>query len=129
MEWYEILIGILGAVGGLAGVGAFVKSFFFVKQDGEAKTIDNLKEIITEVREDYKSLKTEFKDYKVEVDERVAFFKKKFDEIEVEREKFYKAAMEANRCKLPSTIEDCPVVKYLSNFEACNDCKQNKEKR
>lgn len=41
MEWHEILIGILGAVGGLAGVGAFVKSFFFVKQDGEAKTIDN----------------------------------------------------------------------------------------
>lgn len=129
MTWYEILIGILGAVGGLAGVGAFVKSFFFVKQDGEAKTIDNLKEIITEVREDYKSLKTEFKDYKVEVDERVAFFKKKFDEIEVEREKFYKAAMEANRCKLPATIDDCPVVKYLSNLEACNDCKQNKEKR
>lgn len=129
MEWYDILIGILGAVGGLAGVGAFVKSFFFVKQDGEAKTIDNLKDIITEVREDYKSLKTEFKDYKVEVDERVAFFKKKFDEIEVEREKFYKAAMEANRCKLPTTIDDCPVVKYLSNFEACNDCKQNKEKR
>ena len=126
MMWYEIVIGILGAVGGLAGIGAFIKGFFFVKQDGDAKTIDNLKEIIAEVREDYKSLKTEFKDYKVEVDERVAFFKKKFDEIEVERDKLYKAAMEANRCKLPATIGDCPVVKYLTDLETCNDCKQKK---
>lgn len=127
--WYEIVIGILGAVGGLAGISAFIKSFFFVRQDGEHKTIDNLTEIIKEVRVNYNELKVEFNAYKKEVDARVAFFKDKFDKLEEERNNFYKATMEANRCKLPATIDDCPVVKYLSNLEACNDCKQNKDKR
>lgn len=126
MMWYEVVIGILGAVGGLAGISAFVKGFFFVRQDGEHKTIDNLTEIIKEVRVNYNELKVEFNAYKKEVDARVAFFKDKFDKLEEERNNFYKATMEANRCKLPTTIEDCPVVKYLNNFETCNDCKLKK---
>ncbi|MBO7224903.1 MAG: hypothetical protein J6V35_03240 [Bacteroidales bacterium] len=126
MMWYEIVIGIFGALGGLAGIGAFIKAFFFVKQDKEAKTIDNLIKIIDEVKEEYKELKGEFHDYKVEVDKRVTFFKEKFDEIERERDNFKKATMEANRCTLPTTIEECPVVKFLANLEACQDCKKNK---
>lgn len=126
MMWYEIVIGIFGALGGLAGIGAFIKAFFFVKQDKEAKTIDNLIKIIDEVKDEYKELKGEFHDYKVEVDKRVTFFKEKFDEIERERDNFKKATMEANRCTLPTTIEDCPVVKFLANLEACQDCKKNK---
>ncbi len=126
MMWYEIVIGIFGALGGLAGIGAFIKAFFFVKQDKEAKTIDNLIKIIDEVKDEYKELKEEFHDYKVEVDKRVTFFKEKFDEIERERDNFKKATMEANRCTLPTTIEDCPVVKFLTNLEACQDCKKNK---
>ena len=126
MMWYEIVIGILGAVGGLAGISAFIKGFFFVRQDGEHKTIDNLTEIIKEVRVNYNELKGEFNAYKKEVDARVAFFKDKFDKLEEERNNLYKATMEANRCKLPATINDCPVVKYLNNFETCNDCKLKK---
>lgn len=126
MMWYEIVIGIFGALGGLAGIGAFIKAFFFVKQDKEAKTIDNLIKIIDEVKDEYKELKAEFHDYKVEVDKRVTFFKEKFDEIERERDNFKKATMEANRCTLPTTIEECPVVKFLANLEACQDCKKNK---
>lgn len=126
MMWYEIVIGIFGALGGLAGIGAFIKAFFFVKQDKEAKTIDNLIKIINELKDEYKELKEEFHDYKVEVDKRVTFFKEKFDEIERERDNFKKATMEANRCTLPTTIEDCPVVKFLTNLEACQDCKKNK---
>ena len=124
--WYEIVIGILGAVGGLAGISAFIKGFFFVRQDREHKTIDNLTEIIKEVRVNYNELKCEFNAYKKEVDARVAFFKDKFDKLEEERNNLYKATMEANRCKLPATINDCPVVKYLNNFKTCNDCKLKK---
>ena len=124
--WYDIVIGILGAVGGLAGISAFIKSFFFVRQDGEHKTIENLTEIIKEVRVNYNELKGELNSYKKEVDARVALFKDKFDKLEEERNNFYKATMEANRCKLPATINDCPVVKYLNNFETCNDCKLKK---
>lgn len=129
MEWYEVVIGILGSVGGLAGVGAFIKAFFFVRQDGEAKTIDNLTEIIKEVRVNYNELKTEFNEYKQEVDKRVTFFKEKFDKIEEERNNFYKATMEANRCTLPATIDDCPVVKYLKNLNHCENCEHNKEEK
>lgn len=129
MMWYEIVIGIFGALGGLAGIGAFIKAFFFVKQDKEAKTIDNLIKIIDEVKDEYKELKEEFHDYKVEVDKRVTFFKEKFDEIERERDNFKKATMEANRCTLPTTIEDCPVVKFLANLEACKECKHKEGKQ
>ncbi len=127
MMWYEIVVGILGAVGGLAGIGAFIKGFFFVRQDGEAKTIDNLIKIIDEVKKEYKELKVEFHNYKVEVDKRVAFFKDKFDKLEEERDNFYKATMEANRCTLPATIDDCPVVKYLKHLNNCENCEHNKE--
>lgn len=129
MMWYEILIGILGAVGGLAGVGAFIKAFFFVKQDREAKTIDNLIKVIDKVKEGYEELEREFHNYKVEVDKRVAFFKDKFDKLEEERDNFYKATMEANRCTLPATIDDCPVVKYLKHLNNCENCEHNKEEK
>ena len=127
MTTTEIIVTILGALGGLGGISAFIKSFFFVKQDGDSKTISNLVSIIEEMRKNHNDLNDEFKSYKKEINERVSFFKEKFDEIEKERDNFKLATMEANRCTLPATINDCPVVKFLKHLnQECTECSHNK---
>ena len=127
MTTTEIIVTILGALGGLGGISAFIKSFFFVRQDGDSKTISNLVSIIEEMRKNHNDLNDEFKCYKKEINERVAFVKEKFDEIEKERDNFKLATMEANRCKLPATINDCPVVQFLQHLnKECTECSHNK---
>lgn len=129
MVWYEIVVTLLGAFGGLAGVAAFIKSFLTIKQDRQSKEIDNehaeianLKEFITIANENYDRLKTEFKEYKDEVDSRIAFFKQKFDKMEQEKELMEAANMQANRCPFPPSLDDCPVIKYLKH-QPCDGCK------
>lgn len=129
MAWYEIVVTLLGAFGGLAGVAAFIKSFWMLRPDKEAKEISNdhaeianLREFITIANENYDRLKTEFKEYKDEVDQRITFFKQKFDKMEQEKELMEAANMQANRCPFPPSLEDCPVIKYLKS-SPCDGCK------
>lgn len=129
MVWYEIVVTLLGGFGGLAGVAAFIKSFWMLRPDKESKEISNehaeianLREFITIANENYDRLKTEFKEYKDEVDSRIAFFKQKFDKMEQEKELMEAANMQANRCPFPPSLEDCPVIKYLKSAP-CNGCK------
>ena len=129
MVWYEIVVTLLGAFGGLAGVAAFIKSFWMLRPDKESKEISNehaeianLREFITIANENYDRLKTEFKEYKDEVNERIAFFKTKFDKMEREKEFMETANMQANRCPFPPSLDDCPVIKYLKH-SPCEECK------
>ena len=129
MVWYEIVVTLLGAFGGLAGVAAFIKSFWMLKPEKNSKEISNehaeianLREFITIANENYDRLKTEFKEYKDEVDGRIAFFKQKFDKMEQEKELMEAANMQANRCPFPPTLDDCPVIKYLKS-SPCEGCK------
>lgn len=129
MVWYEIVVTLLGSLGGLAGITAFIKSFLTIKQDRQSKEInnehaeiDNLKEFINIANNNYDRLDKQFKDYKKEVDERITFFKAKFDKMEQEKEIAEAANMQANRCPFPPAIEDCPVIKYLKNAP-CEGCK------
>lgn len=129
MVWYEIVVTLLGAFGGLAGVAAFIKSFWMLKPEKNSKEISNehaeianLREFISIANENYDRLKTEFKEYKEEVDGRIAFFKQKFDKMEQEKELMEAANMQANRCPFPPTLDDCPVIKYLKSPQ-CVGCK------
>jgi hypothetical protein len=134
MVWYEIVVTLLGSLGGLAGVAAFIKSFWMLRPDKESKEISNehaeianLREFITIANENYDRLKTEFKEYKDEVDERITFFKIKFEKLEQENEALNIATMQANRCKYPPKLEDCPVIQFLKATSKCNAC--NKEEK
>lgn len=134
MVWYEIVVTLLGAFGGLAGVAAFIKSFWMLRPDKEAKEISNghaeianLKEFIAIANENYDRLKTEFKEYKDEVDERITFFKMKFDKMEQENAALNIATMQANRCKFPPKLEDCPVIQFLKATSKCNTCNKDEE--
>lgn len=129
MVWYEIVVTLLGAFGGLAGVAAFIKSFWMLKPEKNSKEISNehaeianLREFISIANENYDRLKTEFKEYKDEVDGRIAFFKQKFDKMEQEKELMEAANMQANRCPFPPSLDDCPVIKYLKS-SPCEGCK------
>ena len=86
MVWYEIVIALLGAFGGLAGVAAFIKSFWMLRPDKEAKEIsndhaeiENLKEFIKIANQNYDRLAQQFDNYHKEVDKRITFFKERFD--------------------------------------------------
>jgi hypothetical protein len=86
MVWYEIVVTLLGSLGGLAGVAAFIKSFWMLRPDKEAKEInnehaeiENLKEFIKIANDNYDRLAVQFDNYHKEVDKRITFFKEKFD--------------------------------------------------
>lgn len=133
MVWYEIVVALLGAFGGLAGVAAFIKSFWMLRPDRESKEIsndsaeiENLKQFIKIANENYDRLSTEFKDYHKKVDDRITFFKEKFDRLEQEKEALDIATMQAYRCKFPPELMDCPVLKLLKEAQSCANCKHEK---
>ena len=129
MVWYEIVIALLGAFGGLAGVAAFIKSFWMLRPDKEAKEIsndhaeiENLKEFIKIANQNYDRLAQQFDNYHKEVDKRITFFKEKFDQLEQEKEALNIATLQAYRCKFPPELMDCPVLKILKEAQSCSGC-------
>lgn len=132
MVWYEIVVTLLGSVGGLAGVAAFIKSFLTLKQDKEAKEInnehaeiENLKAFISIANENYDRLSKQFDNYHQQVDKRITFFKEKFDKMEQEKNALEIATMQAYRCQFPPEMMDCPVVRILKASQQCEGCKNS----
>ena len=130
MVWYEIVVALLGAFGGLAGVAAFIKSFFMLGVDKDAKgiknehaEIENLKEFIKIANDNYDRLSKQFDDYHAKVDKRITFFKEKFDKLEQEKEILDIATLQAYRCNIPPELMDCPVLKLLKEAQSCANCK------
>lgn len=133
MEWYKILIEIILGLGGLAGIGAFIKVFLFAKQEKASKEIDNksnevktLLDIIEELRKEHAGLREEFNTYKSTTSEYVAEFKGRFAALEADRNNLKIATLEAYRCTLPKTPDDCPVLHHLKQSQACEECKNKK---
>ena len=130
MEWYKILIEIVLGLGGLAGIGAFIKVFLFAKQERKSKEIDNrsseidnLHKIIEDYRGELEWFKKDFKDYKEEVDKRITFFKSQYEHLELRIDVLNQAVSEAYRCHYPATIDDCPVIKSLKRSKKCEECR------
>ena len=133
MEWYKILIEIILGLGGLAGIGAFIKVFLFAKQEKASKEIDNksnevktLLDIIEELRKEHAGLREEFNTYKSTTSEYVAEFKGRFTVLEADRNNLKIATLEAYRCPLPKAPDDCPVLHHLKQSQACEECKDKK---
>ena len=131
MEWYKILIEVILGLGGLAGIGAFIKVFMFAKQERASKNIenkgneiDNLHKIISDYRDELTWFKKEFKEYKEEVDGRVVMFKNKFAAIEGEVDSLKRVVSEAYRCAYPPTLDDCPVIKAMKESKKCEECRK-----
>ena len=135
MVWYEIVVTLLGSLGGLAGVAAFIKSFWMLRPDKEAKEInnqhaeiENLKAFIDIANQNYDRLSQQFDKYHQQVDARITFFKDKFDKMEQEKNALEIATMQAYRCQFPPELNDCPVVKILKATQSCQGCIKEEDK-
>jgi hypothetical protein len=142
MEWYKIAIDIFLALGGLAGIGALVKVFLFVKQDKKGKEIDNktrevssLLNIIERLenhqkeqderhRKELEERDRRDREYRDEVYKQSAIYMGKYEHIESRVDSMERVLSGAYRCPYPPTIKDCPVVKEWENVHACEECKR-----
>lgn len=134
MEWYEILI---SAVATLGGVGGFV-SIYKAKPEKTSIEVENMKKMLDESHRMYNEMKAEkeegqeeFKEFKETNNKYIAEFKERFAKLEkrldaAEDAVFHLkgAIYQGYRCKFPTKIEDCPVIKEYEKSH-CDECKAN----
>ena len=126
MEWYNIIVLIIGALGGTAG---FI-SIYHAKSNKDTIDINNMQEMLEEAHKMYDSMKLErqeeqdaFKQYKADNMRYVEEFKERFRILEgrlSESEevvlKLRSSIYSCYRCALPSKIDDCPVLVAFRTF-------------
>ena len=135
MEWYNIIVLIVGALGGTAG---FI-SVYHAKSNKDTIDIGNMQEMLEESHKMYNEMKSElvserdaFKIYKEENRKYVEEFKGRFAKLEKrlsESEevvfKLRSSIYSCYRCTLPSKIEDCPVLVAFREFFSDGSDKKN----
>lgn len=118
MEWYNILVLILGGFGGISGV----ISLYHAKSNKDTIDIKNLHSIIEEERKEREGLSKEYYQYRQFVDKKVESVKKDFEELKAENKKMIKSIYQAYRCTFPEKMHDCPVIKTFEDSCRCDDC-------
>lgn len=127
MSWHEIVINILVSLGGLAGIGAFIKVFLFAKQERKSKEIENKSSEVDNLLKLVHELREEMRQDKAETHKYVGEFKARQMSLERKFENYKRATMEAYRCRFPEKIEECPVVHALNEMNMCDECKKKHE--
>ena len=118
MEWYNILVLLLGGFGGISGV----ISLYHAKSNKDTIDIKNLHSIIEEERKEREDLTKEYYQYRQFVDKKVESVKKDFEELKAENKKMIKAIYQAYRCTYPDKLHDCPVIKTFEDSCKCEEC-------
>ena len=122
MEWYNILVLLLGGFGGISGV----ISLYHAKSNKDTIDIKNLHSIIEEERKERENLSKEYYQYRQFVDKKVESVKKDFEELKAENKKMIKAIYQAYRCTFPEKMHDCPVIKTFEDSCRCDECMSDK---
>ena len=122
MEWYNILVMVLGGFGGISGV----ISLYHAKSNKDTIDIKNLHSIIEEERKERENLSKEYYQYRQFVDKKVESVKKDFEELKAENKKMIKAIYQAYRCTFPEKMHDCPVIKTFEDSCRCDECMSDK---
>jgi predicted RNase H-like nuclease (RuvC/YqgF family) len=131
MEWYNIVLLLLGGVGGTAGLISIYKA----KAEKTGIDIGNMKEMLNEAHrmfdtacEERDSLQTEFKEYKDDTMQYISEFKERFVKVEKRLDKAEETVLKLKgainrgyRCRYPESIEECPVIKEYEKIH-CTDC-------
>lgn len=119
MEWYSILISVLGLIGGAGGI----VSLYTAKAKKSSMEIDNFKKLFDEAQEERTSIRQQHQDYMVQTDAKIDKLEKKIDFSDKRNAIKIRAINTAYRCKYPEKLpEDCPVLKTLSDeSETCDD--------
>lgn len=135
MTWYEIIVGLIGVIGGSSGI----ISLYNAKANKQTIDIGNMSSMLDEahkmfdeMKEDRDGIKQQFDEYKKEAMTYVADFKARFAKLEKRLDSaegnvlnLKRSIYQGYRCKYPEKIEDCPVLKEYEKFK-CNIC-DNKE--
>ena len=121
MEWYNIVVLILGGLGSIGGVAGGI-SIYNARSNKQTIDISNLTSIIEEERKERTALRQEYDDYKESVDERIRMFKVEFDKMKKNNLRYLKAVYQAYRCKFPKNACDCPVIKAIEDSGVCDAC-------
>lgn len=132
MEWHQILVLVLGGFGGATGL----VSLFHAKSKKDTIDIGNMQQMLNEAHKMYDDMKTEkeagqeeFRSFKETNNKYIAEFKERFAKLEkrldnAEDAVFHLkgAVYQGYRCKFPTRIEDCPVIKEYEKSH-CEECK------
>lgn len=125
MEWYNIVLTIVGALGGTAGLISIYKARpekTSIEVKNMTEMLDAAHKMYNDARAETKELREEFSKYKEENMEYVAEFKRRFAKIEGRLEKTELAVYQGYRCPFPPKVADCPVLKEYEKGN-CEDCK------
>lgn len=117
MEWYEIIVLIVGAFGGITGV----ITLYNAKPNRTKIEVEVLNKVIERLDTELKNKADEFEDYKKAVNKRVDEVKKDVLKEREENARFRIAIYQAYRCRLPAKLDDCPVIAALQ-ADSCDDC-------
>lgn len=121
MEWYNILILILGGVGGTGGI----ISLYTAKAKKDSMEIDNFKKLFDEAQEERENIRKQHLDYMKQTDEKILKLEQKIDFSDKRNAIKMRAINSAYRCKLPENTEDCPVLKTLNQECDSDTCTNN----
>ena len=132
MEWYNVLTIVVGALGGVGGL----ISLYHARSNKTKIDVGNMQTMLDEAHKMYNDMKTEkeegqeeFKEYKETNNRYIAEFKERFAKLEKRLDKAEDAVFhlkgaiyQGYRCKFPTKIEDCPVIKEYEKSH-CEECK------
>lgn len=124
MEWYNIVIGIVAAIGGVGGIIAIYKA----RPEKEGIVVKNMREMLDEAHRLYDEMKSERNEVRKEFDDYKDKTDKRFEKLENKQEKTEETVTQLegviNRgygCRYPDNPSDCPVIKEYERIN-CNDC-------
>lgn len=118
MEWYNIIIAIVGGIGGVSGI----ISLYNAKSNKTTVDISNYQQLLEDIRKERDDARQENEAYHKQVHDRVEEVKKEFLSLKEENEEFKKSILQAYRCPLPARLEDCPVIQLYEKLD-CKQCK------
>lgn len=131
MEWYNVVVLLLGGLGGISGLVGLYKA----KSEKTGIDINNMKDMLDEAHkmfnaicEEKERVQEDFDNYKKDNMKYIAEFKERFANVEARLDKaeqevfgLQSAVYQGYRCKFPANIEDCPVLKEYEKVQ-CKKC-------
>lgn len=106
MEWYNIVIGVIGIIGGASGIVSFYKA----KPEKQAMEIANLSSIINKEREISEAERKKAMDDNRQSQEMIAKLRERMAIIESRDKIYFMSIMSSNQCRAVESIKNCPVM-------------------
>ena len=94
----------------------------------QQKTIEGLQKQLNENhafhQKQLEELEARYEKRFEETDKRTAFFKEKYEKMEIHMNIQDHAIAAAYRCNLPKDTDDCPVIKAIKESTQCEECRK-----